>query len=80
MEEGLLTVDEAEECIGVEFNPVRVGFHGGTQVWTRDVLNVGVQPDKLIAKVGDAAAEQKQCARELLRSEDGLLWAGQAAL
>lgn len=50
MEEGLLTEQEADECIGVEFNPVRVGFHGGTEVWTRDVLNVGIQPEKLISK------------------------------
>ncbi len=30
---------------------VRAGFHGGEDVWTRDVLNLGVRPDKLIAKV-----------------------------
>ena len=49
--EGLLSKDEAEECIGVEFNPVRAGFAGGEDVWTRNVLNLGVRPDKLIAKV-----------------------------
>ncbi len=49
--EGLLTREEAEECIGIEFNPVRAGFHGGQDVWTRDVLNLGVRPDKAIAKV-----------------------------
>jgi hypothetical protein len=37
--------------IALEFNPVRVGFHGGPDVWTRDVLNLGVKPDKLIALV-----------------------------
>ena len=51
LEEGLLTREEAEECIGIEFNPVRAGFHGGQDVWTRDVLNLGVRPDKAIAKV-----------------------------
>ena len=30
---------------------VRAGFHGGEDVWTRDVLNLGVRPDRLIAKV-----------------------------
>lgn len=30
---------------------VRAGFHGGEDVWTQDVLNLGVRPDKLIAKV-----------------------------
>lgn len=51
VEEGLLTREEAEECIGIEFNPVRAGFHGGHDVWTRDVLNLGVRPDQAIAKV-----------------------------
>ena len=51
VEEGVLTREEAEECIGIEFNPVRAGFHGGQDVWTRDVLNLGVRPDKAIAKV-----------------------------
>lgn len=50
MNEGLLTSEEAEECIGVEFNPVRAGFYGGEDVWTRDVLNIGVRPDRIIAK------------------------------
>jgi hypothetical protein len=89
---GLLTPAEAESCIALEFNPVRVGFHGGAggsnskrdyavcgraaahagfachklcrdlasllvdecfcwpaDVWTRDVLNLGVRPDRLVA-------------------------------
>lgn len=51
--EKLLTSEEADECISIEFNPVRAGFHGSHDhdVWTRDVLNLGVKPDKLIAKV-----------------------------
>ena len=50
--ENLLTNEEVEECISIEFNPVRAGFHGSSQeVWTRDVLNLGVKPDMLIAKV-----------------------------
>ena len=51
VDEGILGEDEVEECIGAEFNPVRAGFAGGEDVWTRDVLNLGVRPDKLIAKV-----------------------------
>ncbi|KAK9803372.1 hypothetical protein WJX72_000257 [[Myrmecia] bisecta] len=51
VEAGVLTEQEAEECIGKEFNPVRAGFRGGEDVWTRDILNLGVRPDKLIAKV-----------------------------
>eukprot|EP00877_Chromochloris_zofingiensis_P003085 jgi/Chrzof1/12778/Cz07g07080.t1_CRUP[v5.2] len=51
VELGLLSATEAEECIAMEFNPVRVGFHGGDDVWTRDVLNLGVKPDTLIQKM-----------------------------
>ena len=46
---GVLTAEEAEEVIGIEFNPVRCGFAGGEDVWLTDVLNVGVRPDVLIA-------------------------------
>ncbi len=49
-------------CHPAQFNPVRVGFawqsggavpggreaRGGTEVWTRDVLNLGVSPDALV--------------------------------
>ncbi len=49
---GLLEVSELEEVIASEFNPVRVGFAGSPDVWTRDVLNVGVTPDTLVQKVG----------------------------
>ena len=51
-----MTREEAEECIGIEFNPVRAGFHGGQDVWTRDVLNLGVRPDRAIAKVSHSYA------------------------
>jgi len=48
VELGLLTREELEGVIAMEFNPVRVGFHGAGEVWTRDVLNCGVSPDALI--------------------------------
>lgn len=51
IEQGLLTKEEVEECITSEFNPVRAGFYGGVDVWTRDVLNIGIRPDRIIAKV-----------------------------
>ena len=47
----MATAEEAEECISSEFNPVRAGFRGSPDVWTRDVLNLGVRPDRIIAKV-----------------------------
>lgn len=46
---GVLTQHDVEEVIAVEFNPVRVGFHGSADVWTTDVLNLGVSPAKLVA-------------------------------
>lgn len=51
VELGLLTASECESVVRQEFNPVRVGFHGGGDVWTRDVLNLGVSPEALIATV-----------------------------
>jgi hypothetical protein len=103
---GVLSEAEAEGVIALEFNPVRVGFHGGAgewapchvllsmllllapnlvcaigwsthwivacpkhnqrytktlacavlccaDVWTKDVLNLGVKPDKLVSLVRD---------------------------
>ena len=50
VEAGVLSKEEAEEVIGIEFNPVRCGFAGGDDVWLTDVLNVGVKPEVLIAK------------------------------
>ena len=40
-----------QACITSRFNPIRAGFHGYADVWTRDVLNLGVRPDILIDKV-----------------------------
>ncbi|XP_024389786.1 uncharacterized protein [Physcomitrium patens] len=45
---GVLTEDEIEEVISIEFNPSRVGFAGGTELWVNDILNLGVSPAKLI--------------------------------
>ena len=48
----MLTRDEADSCISVEFNPVRAGFAGGSrEVWTRDVLNLGISPAGIIQLV-----------------------------
>jgi lycopene cyclase CruP len=45
---GLLTADQLEAAISSEFNPVRVGFGGGPDIWVRDVLNIGVSPVRLL--------------------------------
>ena len=57
----ILTESEIESVLGIEFNPVRIGFKTDTssnanpneqfEVYTKDVLNLGVRPDKLIALV-----------------------------
>jgi len=41
---GLLTEAELERAIATEYNPARISFLGGTDVWVKDVLNVGVDP------------------------------------
>jgi len=45
---GLLSAAELEAAIASEFNPVRIRFRGGTDLWIRDVLNVGVDPVLLL--------------------------------
>ncbi|KAL6762577.1 hypothetical protein V8C86DRAFT_3023359 [Haematococcus lacustris] len=42
---GLFDDEDVRSALAVEFNPVRVSFHGAGEVWTRDVLNCGVRPD-----------------------------------
>ena len=47
---GLLSSEELEEAIATEYNPGRVGFLGGQDIWVRDVLNIGVDPVYLLEK------------------------------
>ncbi|KAI7837968.1 hypothetical protein COHA_008271 [Chlorella ohadii] len=49
VELGMLSQQDVEDSISIEFNPVRVGFAGGSDLWTRDVLNLGVSPARLVA-------------------------------
>lgn len=46
---GLLTPTELEQAIATEYNPARISFLGGTDVWVQDVLNIGVDPVFLLA-------------------------------
>ncbi len=41
---GLLTEAELATAIATEYNPARVSFLGGSDIWVRDVLNIGVDP------------------------------------
>jgi lycopene cyclase CruP len=45
----LLTEQELETAIATEYNPGRVSFHGGEDLWVRDVLNIGIDPVFLLA-------------------------------
>lgn len=36
--------DELQRAIATEFNPVRVNFHEGPEIWVEDVLNMGISP------------------------------------
>ncbi|NKB17626.1 MAG: FAD-binding oxidoreductase, partial [Pseudanabaena sp. CRU_2_10] len=40
----LLTPEELETAIATEYNPGRINFLGGEELWVRDVLNIGVDP------------------------------------
>ncbi len=44
----LLNELELESAIATEFNPARIGFLGGQDIWVRDVLNLGVDPIVLL--------------------------------
>ena len=41
---GLLTEKELESAIASGYNPARVTFHQGIELWVNDVLNIGVDP------------------------------------
>jgi lycopene cyclase CruP len=44
----LLTPEELEKAIATEYNPARVSFKDGVEVWVEDVLNIGVDPVYLL--------------------------------
>jgi len=45
---GLLSETELEIAIATQFNPVRVSFSEGSDIFVRDVLNIGVDPFYLL--------------------------------
>lgn len=47
----LLTYSELETIIFTEYNPARISFYQGYELWVKDILNIGVSPKLLIAKV-----------------------------
>ncbi len=45
---GLLSEAELEEAIASQYNPARITFNGGNELWVTDVLNIGVDPKYLL--------------------------------
>ena len=41
-----------DACVMIEFNPIRCGFHnsGAKDLVTRDILNTGISPERLVAR------------------------------
>ena len=48
VELGILTEVELETAIASEYNPARIGFSGGQDIWVKDILNIGVDPVYLL--------------------------------
>ncbi len=48
VELALLTSAELEQAIATTYNPARVSFLKGSEVWVRDVLNIGIDPVYLL--------------------------------
>ena len=44
LELDLLTEAELNRAIATEYNPARVSFHQGYELWVKEVLNIGVDP------------------------------------
>lgn len=51
LELDLLTNEELERIIFTEYNPARIGFYQGYELWVKDVLNIGISPKLLIEKI-----------------------------
>ncbi len=49
----ILTAQELETTIFTEYNPARISFHQGYELWVKDVLNIGVSPKSLLDQVKD---------------------------
>lgn len=47
----LLTEKELEKAIATEYNPARVSFQKGQEVWVENVLNIGVYPVYLLEQL-----------------------------
>ena len=44
----LLSPEELENAIASQYNPARIHFNGGPDLWVKDILNIGVDPITLL--------------------------------
>lgn len=51
VEMGLLSEEELEGAIASQYNPARVAFNGGQELWVKDILNIGVSPITLLEQL-----------------------------
>lgn len=61
---GVVDRQAAEGAIRSEFNPNRVAFHERCELWTTDILNIGVSPEVLVAEARRAFEEAGGVVRE----------------
>ncbi|MEM8503733.1 MAG: FAD-binding oxidoreductase [Cyanobacteria bacterium P01_D01_bin.1] len=47
----LLSEEELEAAIASQYNPARIVFNGGKDLWVKDVLNIGVDPISLLEQL-----------------------------
>ncbi len=47
----LLSEEELAEAIATQYNPARITFNGGKELWVTDVLNIGIDPVYLLDKL-----------------------------
>ena len=48
---GLLSEDGLAAAIASQYNPARITFNGGNELWVEDVLNIGVDPVSLLEQL-----------------------------
>ena len=48
---GLLSEVGLEDAIASQYNPARITFNGGDELWVEDVLNIGVDPVSLLEQL-----------------------------
>lgn len=87
VELGLLSESELETAIATEYNPARIHFNGGDDLWVQDVLNVGVDPVYLLDTLkqvflaaGGELLEQTPFSTAQVAPDGVLVTAGQKSL